>query len=253
MDQSGLNSHFRSFFKTMSNDFRAANITQLVYKRLDPKVSVLDMGCGSCVLTRLLLGKNFNVTSTDASLEMLDMAREFLSEENLPTNNLHHLDAIDCYDKFGAAFEQIVCLDVIEHIKDDKSALEAMYGLLKPNGKILLSVPAISKLYGPKDIKVGHYRRYDRDVLINLFETTGFQIKTIRYWNFLGVPITWLALKAFNKAVDESVRHTNRSPIKSLLNAVLNFWFRYIENSIPAPIGLTLFIEAVKPINDDTK
>jgi SAM-dependent methyltransferase len=253
MDQSGLNSHFRSFFRTMSNDFRAANISLLVYKRLAPEKNVLDLGCGSCVLTRLLLSNKFNVTSTDFSLDMLDMAREFLTEENLPTTNLHHLNATDCYKKFGATFDQLVCLDVIEHIENDKEALEAMYGLLKPNGKILLSVPAVSKLYGPKDIKVGHYRRYDRDVLISLFETTGFQVKTVRYWNFLGVPITWFALKILNKAVDESVRHTERSPVKKILNTILKVWFRYIENPIPAPIGLTLFIEAVKPSDKSHK
>ncbi len=232
----------------MSSDFRAANISRYVKKSLDQNQSVLDIGCGSCVLTHLLLKNGFDVTSSDNSLEMLEMAREFLREEGLPISKLFHLNIDECASKFGAKFDQVVCLDVIEHIDDDNAAVESIFSLIKPGGRLILSVPALSFLYGPKDERVGHYRRYDRRNLIELISSNKFKLDNIRYWNLIGVPITVVALKILKTEVDESMRFSNRSLMKKIINKFLWYWFRFIENMIRPPFGLTLIVEATKPI-----
>ena len=45
----------------------------------------------------------------------------------------------------------IIAADVIEHIKEDSSALSYLINLLNPEGVILLYVPALNWLYSPFD------------------------------------------------------------------------------------------------------
>ena len=247
LDQSGLDAHFRTFFKTQHRDFRAANIARLVHSKLRDNGSILDIGCGSCVVTRFLLERGFTVTAADTSSEMVDMAREFLAESGHAEMPIHHTDIAGCVEKFGATFDQLVCLDVIEHIADDGAAVGDLFQLLKPGGRLVLSVPAMPSLYGPKDEQVGHYRRYTKDMLRTLFADHGFKLRSLRYWNALGVPITWVSLKVLRRAVSEAARQSNRSPVGELINTALRTWFRVIENPIPFPRGMTLLAVADRP------
>jgi SAM-dependent methyltransferase len=248
LDQSGLDAHFRTFYRTQKSDFRAANITQLALSKLDRSGSVLDVGCGSCVLTRQLLRDGFDVTSADVSPEMLHMARECLEDEGLSASGLHHMDIAQCRQHFGAIFDQVVCLDVIEHIADDATAVRDLVGLLKPSGRLVLSVPSLPSLYGPKDRQVGHYRRYTRKGLLSLCRRHGLHVRDIRYWNGLGVPVSWVSLRVFHRAVNESMRRSDRGPLQAFANSALRLWFRFVENPIRFPLGLTLLLVAEKPL-----
>ena len=58
--------------------------------------------------------------------------------------------------------DSCVCLNVLEHIEDDRRALENMASVLTPSGVIVLLVPASNALYGPIDRNLGHFRRYTR-------------------------------------------------------------------------------------------
>ena len=58
--------------------------------------------------------------------------------------------------------DSVVCLNVLEHIADDRAALGAMSEIVVPGGVIVLLVPAFDALYGPIDRNLGHYRRYRR-------------------------------------------------------------------------------------------
>jgi SAM-dependent methyltransferase len=45
-----------------------------------------------------------------------------------------------------ASFDLITCLSVLEHIPEDKAALETMWSLLRPGGKLVLTLPCMSQL-----------------------------------------------------------------------------------------------------------
>jgi SAM-dependent methyltransferase len=84
-------------------------------------------------------------------------------------------------------FDSIVCMNVLEHIKDDKKALSNMFNLLKPGGKIILLAPAFQFAYSDLDKNLGHFRRYTKDQLSNLLKTSGYSLLTNRYLNWLGL------------------------------------------------------------------
>lgn len=44
-----------------------------------------------------------------------------------------------------ASFDLITCLSVLEHIPDDKAALEAIWFLLRPGGRLILTLPCMSQ------------------------------------------------------------------------------------------------------------
>ena len=80
-----------------------------------------------------------------------------------------------------AAPADVLCaFEVLEHVDDDLGALRAWAARIKPGGWLLLSVPAFAERFGPTDAYVGHYRRYDPDVLRERLVAAGFEPVEIR-------------------------------------------------------------------------
>jgi SAM-dependent methyltransferase len=86
----------------------------------------------------------------------------------------------------GSRFDFIYALNVLEHIEDDHNALIQWHRLLKPGGRMLIYVPAFHLLFSSMDKKVGHYRRYKCNDLINLINQTGGNLIKIGYVDCLG-------------------------------------------------------------------
>lgn len=244
-NQSGLYSHWEKIANQQENDFRAASLRSLIFSYIDIKKNVLDLGCGTCDMTLFLFKQKVDVTSIDSSVEMLAMGKKILSRNGYPINKVYKEGLESFSKKYSSRFDQIICLDVIEHIEDDTSAIKHIYKLIKPGGRLLLTVPSISYLYGPKDKDVGHYRRYNKQELYTKISEADFKITKIRYWNFLGIIPTFISVKLFRKRVSEDFRYST-SLVKIVLQKLLKMWFLLVENKIEPPIGLTLFVVAEK-------
>jgi SAM-dependent methyltransferase len=88
-------------------------------------------------------------------------------------------------------FDSVVCLNVLEHIRDDEGVLRGFRDCLAPGGHVLVLVPAHAALYGRIDRLVGHERRYSRGGLRNVIERAGLEPVETRYVNPVGA-IGWL-------------------------------------------------------------
>lgn len=235
----GLEEHYEQWFARIASDFRATSLNELIVS-LTPPGRVLDIGCGSGALTAELLAGGRDVTSQDLSERMVGMCRTLLEHRGLPSDKVR-LGGVEEIPEH-AAFDAVIALDVIEHIEDDVAAVERMREALAPGGTLVLSVPALSRLYGPKDVEVGHYRRYDKPALLEVIERAGFRVTSCRYWNLLGIlPVFVSNLRG--KRLDESVRYGD-SPAKRALNAGLRTWFQRVENPLRFPLGMTLIVTA---------
>ncbi len=122
---------------------------------------VVEVGCGLGNFTRTLLDREAVIA--------LDVERDCIERlvERYPNRpNLHAFVCDAGSDEFAglARFrpDSCVCLNVLEHIADDRKALAAMASILAPGGAIVLLAPAFQALYGPIDWNLGHYRRYSR-------------------------------------------------------------------------------------------
>ncbi len=59
----------------------------------------------------------------------------------------------------------VVMLDVLEHIEDDREALTILHSLLERGGYAVLTVPALQVFWSIHDEVNRHYRRYSRRLL----------------------------------------------------------------------------------------
>lgn len=93
---------------------------------------------------------------------------------------------IENFKKSKKKYDAIIFLEVMEHVKDDNIFLKNIYKNLNKNGLIFLSVPAHKNKWSIIDIWAGHYRRYEKNQLINFLTENNFKIQTI---NSYGYPI----------------------------------------------------------------
>lgn len=83
------------------------------------------------------------------------------------------------FKKKRKKYNTILCLDVLEHIKDDHKQINNMYFSIKKHGFLIINVPAFQSLYYQFDKDVGHYRRYRKEDFKKIFQK--LKIKNIRY------------------------------------------------------------------------
>ncbi len=88
--------------------------------------------------------------------------------------------------------DSCVALNVLEHIADDRLALEEMAALVRPGGRVILLVPAFPALYGATDQALGHFRRYRRSGLVALAGHAGLQVERLQHINCLGFVAWWV-------------------------------------------------------------
>lgn len=93
-------------------------------------------------------------------------------------------------DKMGGElgkFDQIICFETLEHILDDKKLIADLSGLLKPRGRLFLTVPykhnkGLVGLGLSKDEDGGHIRRgYTHSEIKDIFNKCGLGIQAQEY------------------------------------------------------------------------
>lgn len=102
----------------------------------------------------------------------------------------------------SASFDIVCSFEVLEHLEDDRSALDHWRTKVRPGGWLVLSVPARPKRFGRHDRVVGHYRRYDAPGLERLLRDCGFDDVRVRTCGF---PLGY-ALEAARNMVARSAR-----------------------------------------------
>ncbi len=128
--------------------------------------------------------------------------------------------------------DTILCLNVLEHVKDDAAALRHMGAALAPGGRLLLMVPAVRALYGSLDIHLDHHRRYGRRELLDKLAAAGFEVETHFYMNFFGMLGWFLNSRVFRRQI-LSTRQLG------LFNAFTPFFIAF-ERRLRLPVGLSL-------------
>jgi SAM-dependent methyltransferase len=82
--------------------------------------------------------------------------------------------------------DSVVCLNVLEHVEDDRRVLSELYRAIQPGGTVTVLVPAHPALYSDLDRNLGHFRRYTEASLTSVFRDAGFVVETSRYFNWVG-------------------------------------------------------------------
>ena len=130
--------------------------------------------------------------------------------------------------------DSVVCLNVLEHIKDDRLALSNMDSILGPGGKVILIVPAFKGLYGPIDANLGHYRRYGRRELAALAGRAGLKVRRLNYMNSVGFIGWWMNARVLPRQAQ------SESQIMIFDRLIVPVMSR-IESVVRPPFGQSIF------------
>lgn len=153
--------------------------------------SVLEIGSGIGNLSAFLADRERLVLTDTREEYLTQLRRRFEGRPNITVARLYLPD--DDRAVAGQQFDTVICLNVLEHVDDDVSALAAMRRLLAPSGHLVLLVPALPALYGTIDRALGHHRRYTRAGLAGLLRANGFTLAHIEYFNLAGILGWWWA------------------------------------------------------------
>lgn len=169
----------------------AGNYNDWLLERGAPYIGghVLDFGAGIGTFTAALAARA-DVVALEPDPQFVPRLRERFAG-NRHVRVVHADTEWLAEDESGESFDTVLCLNVLEHIRDDELVLRRFHQRLLPGGHLLLLAPAHRALYGEIDRNVGHERRYSRGPLRTLLEQTGFDPVELRYVNPVGA-MGWL-------------------------------------------------------------
>ena len=139
---------------------------------------VVEVGCGSGALLRELAARGHACRGLESSPEALRIAREMLAD--FPASQVVDAPQAD----WENSFDLLLAFEVLEHIEDDVGALREWAGWLRPGGRIILSMPAHMKMWSPRDVWAGHFRRYGRHDMVKLAEDAGLMVDKVECYGF---------------------------------------------------------------------
>ena len=124
---------------------------------------VVDLGCGVGDLFRILRA-DLRLIGLDTSLPTLQYALKVGRTKALVINgSLYELPISD-----GMA-DVVICLEVLEHLRDDARALDEIVRILRPGGRLILSLPG--QFYFPEYLDfMGHWRHYTQATVMQMLD-----------------------------------------------------------------------------------
>jgi 2-polyprenyl-6-hydroxyphenyl methylase/3-demethylubiquinone-9 3-methyltransferase len=101
-------------------------------------LTVLDVGCGGGILSESMAEKMANVTAIDIAPRVLEVAKLHLLESGLEVD--YQLSTVEqLVLQNSGQFDLITCMEMLEHVPDPNSVIQALADLLKPGGSVFLS------------------------------------------------------------------------------------------------------------------
>ena len=204
---------------------------------LPKDAQLLEIGCGTGH-NLAMLGEFGTVDALEVDEVARGLAEERLGHEVL-SSPLPELAGVP-----DGRYDMVAALDVIEHIPDDEAALEGIARVLRPGGKLLVTVPAHQWMWSAHDVVNHHQRRYSKAALKRLIDRSPLQLEAIGYLNSLLFPVAVaerLASKLRGK--DDANLAPPAAPINQALERIFAAERRLIGR-VPLPPGISLFAVA---------
>jgi SAM-dependent methyltransferase len=160
--------HLEQYRKDIRNVLKLREV-QKALSSLPSGAVVIDVGSGvGHVLRNLPVG--LRKLGMDFSLESCRLSVMGGTDRGSVVNgSIYEIPVQD------ASVDAAVCLEVLEHLEDDKRALCEIGRILKPGGKLLLSLPGTYYFPEYKEL-IGHLRHYTREEAVSMLKDSGFNV-----------------------------------------------------------------------------
>jgi 2-polyprenyl-3-methyl-5-hydroxy-6-metoxy-1,4-benzoquinol methylase len=244
----GLHELVLHYVKKMLSTNAKANIQQEPLK-------ILDAGCGTGRMLELLApyGK---VEGIDFSEDAVNLCKK-RGLENV------HRDDLNTWAAPAEIYDVIISNDVIYNsgVEDDMAVVGKFHRALKPDGLLIMNLPAFKALRRKHDIAVSGIRRYRKQRTLRELKKIGF---TPVHSSYRLPPLFFIMLlkkhlvERFSKLLPGINKKKAESDLKLLPGAVNSFLLRLhrLENKIitagiPLPLGSSLFLVCRKKVTPE--
>lgn len=161
---------------------------------------IVDLGCGVGDLCQII-PSHLRKIGIDLSLPALRYAkRDSNTHITLINASLYELPLLE------ESADVVICLEVLEHLEDDDRALDEISRILRPGGRLIMSLPG--EFYFPQYLDLmGHWRHYTSTSMGQMLERVGLRPeRTLRSyrrfnkWYFYFYLMLW-AVAACNRCL----------------------------------------------------
>lgn len=146
--------------------------------------SILDVGCGS--------GQGFQSYMASGSVVVgvdIDPAAIAKASRRLTDARVHDVESDPWPEAWAGTFEVVAFCDCLEHLRDPWRALRSVRPLLRPGGRVVVSLPNLSHwrtlgkvalgrwryVDGPGIMARTHLRFFTKQTVRDLFQEAGYQ------------------------------------------------------------------------------
>lgn len=99
---------------------------------------VLDVGCGAGLFSEALAREGAEVTAIDLAPDLIKVAKLHRLESGVQVD--YRLSAVEALaEEMPARFDAIACMEMLEHVPDPASIVQACSTLVKPGGWVFFS------------------------------------------------------------------------------------------------------------------
>jgi len=197
--------------------------------------AILDVGCGDALLFARL--EKFGTP------EGIEADAEIVSESSAMRWRIH-VGLLDASFVPRAPPDLVLMLDVIEHVDDDVALLAAARRTMRPDGVLLVTVPAGRHLWTSHDDLNHHRRRYSSRQLRASVEAAGFEVVSLRhFFHALTLPKLAVALRERAFGSKPSVPTIPREPLNAWVEKAFRLEQR-LTRRLPLPFGTSLIAVA---------
>ncbi len=190
---------------------------------------VLEVGCGVGSFTKLIVDQSHfeSLYCIDISEAAIDHIRKKEFTKQI------RIECLDLMDVKGD-YDFIVCMNVMEHVKDDESFFYKLLSLLKPDGVLFHLVPSHQFLYSNFDLAAGHYKRYSKSMMNSLKLPDEVTLIKQYYFNMIGALGYW--------AVYKLLKSGNVNDTESEIGAFDKYIVPFSRKMLPldSPFGISL-------------
>ncbi|MFP5487347.1 MAG: class I SAM-dependent methyltransferase [Acidimicrobiia bacterium] len=137
--------------------------------RTRPTTAVLDVGAGSGLLGEHLRASGVRYRFTESSPALAASLVARFGASALDDGGPLTSDTV------------VTVLDVLEHVEDDAALLATLADRMQPGAGLVVTVPALARLFSSWDTDLGHFRRYSRRELEDLVTRHGFVVQEASY------------------------------------------------------------------------
>ncbi|MDP2913614.1 MAG: methyltransferase, partial [Candidatus Omnitrophota bacterium] len=151
---------------------------------------VWEAGSGIGTYSRFMLDRTQLILSDIVDEYLAALKNNFGKHGNVKILKIDLLDNSNRELISQYRIDTILSINVFEHIKADRAAIEFIYNVLKKNGIFIFIGPNHKFLYNSLDKHANHYRRYSLKETVSYLKDLGFVIEKAFAFNKLAA-LAW--------------------------------------------------------------